>query len=86
MKKYPRSQMNKFSQESTSSRKAKLATITESEPKIQDLIRRSYQAADHLATHMMIEQKCQEWGVKMWIATIDFMKAFDSINHNFFWE
>ena len=27
----------------------------------------------------MIEQKFQEWCVKMWIATIDFMKAFDSI-------
>ena len=24
------------------------------------------------------EQKCREWGVKMWISTVDFMKAFDS--------
>ena len=32
----------------------------------------SYQAIDHLATYRMIEQKCH----------VDFMKAFDSINHN----
>ena len=30
----------------------------------------------------MIEQKCQECGVKMWIATIDLMYAFDSTNRN----
>ena len=29
----------------------------------------------------MIEQKCHEWGIKMWIATIDFKKAFESITH-----
>ena len=29
----------------------------------------------------MIEQKCNEWCIKMWIATIDFTKAFDSITH-----
>ena len=44
--------------------------------------RRTYQAMDHLTTYRMIEQRCQEWGVKMWVATIDFMKAFDSITHN----
>ena len=34
----------------------------------------------------MIEQNCQEWGVRMWTATIDFMKAFDSISHNSTWN
>ena len=34
----------------------------------------------------MIEQKCQEWESKMWVATIDFMKAFGSITHNSFWN
>ena len=46
--------------------------------------RRSYQAIDHPATYRMIEQKCHEWRVNMWIARIDFMKAFDSIKHNSF--
>ena len=43
--------------------------------------RSSYQTTDHLATYRMIEQKCHEWGIKMWTATIDFRKAFDSITH-----
>ena len=40
--------------------------------------RSSYQTTDHLATYRMTEQKCHEWGIKMWTATIDFTKAFDS--------
>ena len=30
------------------------------------------------ATYRMIEQKCHEGGIKMWTATTDFTKAFDS--------
>ena len=56
------------------------------QPEDQGGFRRSYQTLDHLATYRLIEQKCQEWGVKMWIATIDFMKAFDSISHNSIWN
>ena len=47
---------------------------------------RSHQAIDHEAPHRMIEQKCHEWRVKMSIATIDFMKACDSFNHNSLWD
>ena len=48
--------------------------------------RKTYQTTDHLATYRMLEQKCQEWGIKMWTATMDFMKAFDSISHKSIWE
>ena len=48
--------------------------------------RKTYQTTDHLATYRMVEQKCQEWGIKMWTATVDFTKAFDSISHNSIWE
>ena len=48
--------------------------------------RSSYQTTDHLATNRMIEQKCHEWGIKMWTATIDFTKAFDSITHKSIWK
>ena len=48
--------------------------------------RSSYQTTDHLATYRMIEQKCHEWGITMWIATIDFTKAFDSITHKSIWK
>ena len=52
------------------------------QPEDQGGFRRSYQTLDHLATYRLLEQKCQEWSVKMWVATVDFMKAFDSISHN----
>ena len=48
--------------------------------------RKTYQTTDHLATHRLIEQKCHEWGINMWTATVDFMKAFDSISHKSIWE
>ena len=51
--------------------------------------RSSYQTTDHLATYRMIEQieqKCHEWCIKMWTATIDFTKAFDSITHKSIWD
>ena len=48
--------------------------------------RKTYQTTDHLATYRIMEQKCQEWGIKMWTATVDFTKAFDSISHNSIWE
>ena len=51
------------------------------QPEDQGGLRRSYQPLDHLAEFNFAEQKCPEWGVKMWISTVDFMKAFDSISH-----
>ena len=48
--------------------------------------RKTYQTTDHLATYRMLEQKCQEWGIRVWTATVDFTKAFDSISHNSIWE
>ena len=48
--------------------------------------RKTYQTMDHLATYRLLEQKCQEWGIKMWTATVDFMKAVDSISHNSIWK
>ena len=26
---------------------------------------------NHLATYRLLEQKCREWGIKMWVATVD---------------
>ena len=48
--------------------------------------RSSYQTTDQLATSRMIEQKCHEWGIKMWTGTIDLTKAFDSITHKSIWK
>ena len=49
-------------------------------------VRKSYQTTDHLAAYRIIEQKCHEWGIKMWTATVDFTKAFDSITHKSIWN
>ena len=56
------------------------------QPEDQGGLRRSFQTLDHLAGLKIAEQKCQEWGVKMWISTVDFMKAFDSISHSSLWD
>ena len=48
--------------------------------------KKTFQTTDHLTTYRLLEQKCQEWGIKMWIATRDFMKTFDTISHNSIWE
>ena len=48
--------------------------------------RKTYQTTDHLATYRLIEQKCHEWRIKMWTATVDFTKAIDSISHKSIWE
>ena len=47
----------------------------------QARFRKTHQTKDHLARYRLIEQKCHEWGIKMWTATVDFTKAFDSISH-----
>ena len=59
---------------------------TKNKLKIRAGFRSSYQTTDHIATYRMIEQKCHEWGIKMWIATIDFTKTFDSITHKSIWK
>ena len=61
--------------------------LTRNEQKIRLAgFRKSYQTTDHLATYRLIEQKCHEWRVKMWTATVDFTKAFDSFTHKSIWD
>ena len=45
-----------------------------------------HQTTDHLATYRLTEQKCHEWRIKMWTATVDSTKAFDSISHKSIWN
>ena len=49
------------------------------QPPGQGEFRRSHQTLDHLATYRLLGQRCREWRVKMWIATVDFAKAFDTM-------
>ena len=59
--------------------------LDQKEAEDQAGFRKTYQTTDHLATYRLIEQKCHEWGIKMWTATVDFTKAFDSITHKSIW-
>ena len=43
--------------------------------------RSSYQTTDHLATYRMIEQKCHEWGIKMWTD-----RLHEGITHTLIWK
>ena len=58
----------------------------QNQAKDQADFRKTYQTTDHPATYRMMEQKCQEWGIKMWTATVEFTKAFDTISHKSIWE
>ena len=61
-------------------------TLDQKQAEDQAGFTKTYQTTDHLATYRLIEQKCHEWGIKMWTATVDFTKAFDSIFHKSSWE
>ena len=36
--------------------------------------------------YRVLEQRCREWGVPLYISTTDFTKAFDSIKHSSIWN
>ena len=40
----------------------------------------------HLMVYRVLEQRCREWGVPLYISTIDFTKAFDRIKHSALWS
>ena len=48
--------------------------------------RPNHRCEDHLMVYRILEQRCREWRVPLHISTIDFTKAFDSINHSAFWS
>lgn len=37
-------------------------------------------------TVTMLYEKSQEWGLPLWIAAVDFKKAFDTVEHSYLWE
>ena len=48
--------------------------------------RPNHQTVDHLMVYKELEQRCREWGVPLYISTIDFTKAFDRIKHSALWS
>ena len=56
------------------------------QPADQGGFRRSHQTVDHLMVYRMLEQRCREWCIPMFISTIDFTKAFDRVKHQSLWN
>ena len=48
--------------------------------------RPGFSCEDHLFTVTMLAEKCKEYNIPLWIAAIDFSKAFDSISHRSMFE
>ena len=48
--------------------------------------RPGYNCDDHLFAISILAEKCNEFNIPMWIATLDFKKAFDSILHPCIWQ
>ena len=47
--------------------------------------RRQRGTTNHLFTIAMIQEIAEEWQIPMWIAVVDFRKAFDSVTHKAIW-
>ena len=48
--------------------------------------RPNYSCDDHLFAIGILAEKCNEFNLPLWVATLDFKKAFDSISHCSIWE
>ena len=60
--------------------------LTAEQSEDQAGFRPDYSCEDHLFTITMLTEKCNEFNLPLWVATLDFKKAFDSISHASIWE
>ena len=56
------------------------------QPPDQGGFRPNHRTDDHLMVYRVLEQRCREWGVPLYIGTIDFTKAFNRIKHSALWS
>ena len=56
------------------------------QPPDQAGFRPNHRCDDHFMVYRVLEQRCREWGVPLYISTIDSTKAFDSIKHSALWN
>ena len=47
--------------------------------------RHNYCTVDHLYTTTILQAQSYEWQLGLWLSTVDFKKAFDTINHDKLW-
>ena len=48
--------------------------------------RRNRTTVDHLFTTVLVQDNADEWRVPVWVAAVDFKKAFDSVTHDALWK
>ena len=54
--------------------------------KDQSGFRRNRTTVDHLFTTALIQETAEEWKYPLWVAAVDFKKAFDSVTHRALWQ
>ena len=45
-----------------------------------------FSTEDHLTSLVLLQEKCSEWRTDLWIAAVDFKKAFDTVSHESLWR
>ena len=48
--------------------------------------RKEFACDDHLFAITMLYEKTKEWNKPLWLAAVDFQKAFDTVNHEAIWQ
>ena len=62
------------------------AKLNKAQSRDQAGFRPDYACEDHLFVITQLAERHNEFGIPLWVATIDFKKAFDTINHSILWE
>ena len=52
----------------------------------QAAYRKGFSTADHLLTVTVVAEKCYEYNAPLWIALVDYAKAFDTVEHAPLWR
>ena len=52
----------------------------------QAAYKKTFSVEDHLLTVHLLIERCKEWNSPLWLALVDFTKAFDSIYHDSIWS
>ena len=63
-----------------------LLSLHKIQPPDRGGFRPNHRTDDHLMVYRVLEQRCREWSVPLYISTIDFTKAFDRIKHSALWS
>ena len=61
-------------------------SLNEEQSNEQAGFRPNFSCDDHLFAMTILAEKCNEINMPLWVATLDFRKAFDSINHDQIWR